>query len=249
MPTDMRLLDRQTRLLGYLTSSSAIFGDDADIPQDQVVRGFDRRSLRLEARFSHEKRMEKIIAVFPKTFRLLGADRAVIIREFVASFPPTNIARIDNARQFYECLSTHWRTVSQEPPYLADVAACEFAFAKVRSGVGLPDGRLANGRALRCGAVRRRYDIALLRCAYNVRSIFEDDAQEPALIKRDTRLAIAIPPGAEQPQIFEVHPSIFEFLVGLDDWIDQCQLGAASGLELDGLISELARRGLVEVHI
>jgi hypothetical protein len=74
----------------------------------------DPRLLCLEARFSHEKRMAKIVTVFPKTFRLLGADRAAIVREaivreFVAACPPTDITRIENARQFHDFLCARWR--------------------------------------------------------------------------------------------------------------------------------------------
>ena len=39
------------------------------------LQGIDRGMLHLEARFSHEKRMEKIAAVFPVTFALIGAGR------------------------------------------------------------------------------------------------------------------------------------------------------------------------------
>src|ERR1700722_683741 len=103
-PMTTRLLDRQVRLLEYLTSSGAIFGDETDAALDQSLQGIDRRMLHLEARFSQEKRMEKIIAVFPKTFRLLGADRVAIVRKFVEAWPPTDITRIENARQFYDFL-------------------------------------------------------------------------------------------------------------------------------------------------
>jgi hypothetical protein len=134
-----RLLDRQVRLLDYLTSSGAIFGEGGDAPLDQALHGMAPRLLRLEACFSHEKRMEKIITVFPKTFLLLGSDRAAIfresiVREFVAACPPTDITRIENARQFHDFLCARWRHQPPEPPYLRDVAACEFAIAKVRVG-------------------------------------------------------------------------------------------------------------------
>ena len=67
-----RLLDRQAKLLAYLTSGEAIFGDKSGVPIDPALQGIDRALLHVEARFSHEKRMEKIAAVFPKTFALLG---------------------------------------------------------------------------------------------------------------------------------------------------------------------------------
>src|SRR2546422_154417 len=67
-----RLLDRQVSLLEYLTSGQAIFGDRAEPTLDQPLQEIDRGLLHLEARFSHEKRMEKIVAVFPKTFEVLS---------------------------------------------------------------------------------------------------------------------------------------------------------------------------------
>src|SRR4051794_29296384 len=99
-----RLLDRQISLLEYLTSSNAIFGnriDSAlDLADDLADWASSRALLDLEARFSYEKRMHKITAVFPRTFELLGEHRAEIVREFVRACPPTDIDRLDNARQF-----------------------------------------------------------------------------------------------------------------------------------------------------
>jgi hypothetical protein len=85
--------------------------------------------LRLEARFSHEKRMRKIQAVFPHSLRLLGGARDEIVRDFAEAAPPIDISRIENARQFYDSLCTSWRQRSPDPAHLRDVAACDFAFA------------------------------------------------------------------------------------------------------------------------
>jgi penicillin-insensitive murein endopeptidase len=186
----MRLLDRQARLLDYLTSSSTIFGGDADAPLDQALHGIDLRLLRLEARFSHEKRMEKIIAVFPNTFRLLGPDRATIVREFVNAFPPADSARMENARQFYDFLCDHWRNAPPEPPYLNDVAACEFACAGVRGGLAPARPEPAGGKPPRPSSIRRNPNSVLLRCGHDVRTIFEDGGEGGAApTRRDTLLA------------------------------------------------------------
>jgi hypothetical protein len=242
----MRLLDRQIRLLEYLTSSDAIFGEDGDATADPALQGMDSRMLRLEARFSHEKRMEKIIAVFPKTCRLLGAELAAVAQEFVEAWPPTGITRIENGRQFYETLSARWRRLPPQPPYLQDVSACEFAIARVRVGTGTPPDRAASSKELPGGAIRRPPEIILLRCAYDIRPIVEDDAEEVTVVRRDTPLVIAIPPGAAHPAVFEVLPPVYDVLAALDDWTARFELGAAS--EVDELISELAQYGLVEVH-
>src|SRR4051794_37897459 len=93
-----RLLDRQVRLLEYLTSGEAIFRDNRKGTIDPALQGIDRGMLDIEARFSHEKRMEKIAAVFPVTFDLLGAGLDGIVRNFVEACPPSDISRIENAR-------------------------------------------------------------------------------------------------------------------------------------------------------
>jgi hypothetical protein len=242
----MRLLDRQVRLLDYLTSSGAIFGEEGVATLDPALQGMDPRLLRLEACFSHEKRMEKIIAVFPKTYRLLGAERFAIVQAFVKAWPPTDIARIENARQFYDFLSSRWRLEPPEPPYLEDVAACEFACARVRGSVRATLGEPVSDKQPGRDAIRRHPDIVLLRCVYNIRPILEDDAEQAAQAKRDTPIAVAIPPGAEHPRIFEVPPPVFDVLGVLDDWTDRSELGTAP--EVDELICELAQSGLIEVR-
>src|SRR5882724_9124668 len=131
-----RLFDRQVSLLDYLTSGTAIFGDKSDTSLDRFLEGFDRDMLRLEACFSYRKRMEKILAAFPKTFELLGSRQDSIVREFVETCPPVDISRLVNARQFHDFLFAGWQRERPQPPYLRDVAACELACAEVRVDVG-----------------------------------------------------------------------------------------------------------------
>src|SRR5207344_1433911 len=96
-----RLRDRQSSLIHYLTSGAAIFDNSDHQPVDPALRGIDRRLLGIEARFSFEKRMEKIAAVFPRTLELLVADHDTLFREFVEACPPFAIGRLENARQFH----------------------------------------------------------------------------------------------------------------------------------------------------
>jgi hypothetical protein len=240
------LLDRQVRLLEYLTSNSAIFGDENDALLDPALQGIDRRMLRLEARFSHGKRMAKIIAVFPQTFQLLGAERAAIVCEFVEACPPISITRLYNARQFYEFLCARWQHRSSEPPYLRDVAACEFAYAKARVGAEARVSAAANGERTPQAGIRRHPDIAMLRCAYDIRPIFEAGSGHAAPVERDTPLVVAVPPNALYPKVFEVLPPVFDVLAVIDDWTDRSLLGATP--EVDELVRDLAEHGLVEVH-
>jgi hypothetical protein len=237
-----RLLQRQISLLEYLTSADAIFGEGIDAPPMPHLQGFDLAPLRLEACFSHEKRMEKIIAAFPRTFDLLGDDQAAVVRDFVAACPSVDIRRIENARQFYYFVCARWETTPPQPPYLRDVASCELAIATIRiKHKARPSQPVAAGHTMR---FRRNRDAVFLPCAYDIRPIFEGGASEaPAL--RDVMLAILIPPGNDEPTIFEVPASVYGLLVELDTWTDRATLGPMEGL--DELISDLADHGLLEV--
>jgi hypothetical protein len=241
-----RLLDRQVSLLKYLTDGSAIFGERADAALDGALRGIDLRLLHLEARFSHEKRMEKIAAVFPRTFELLGVKRDSIIREFVQACPPADISRIENARQFNEFLHGRWQRQAPNPPYLPDVVACEFALAQVRVAADCSPTELPKtGAGSRGSGARRSPGVALLRCAYDVRELFEHGSGSIP-IARDTWLAIAVPRHAGEPQIFELDPVAYDLLDALDDWTDAAAFGGAP--DANDLLTDLAAAGLLQVR-
>jgi hypothetical protein len=241
-----RLLERQVRLLEFLTSSAAIFGDNDDSSVDLAPQGFDRGLLRLEARFSYEKRMDKIARVFPKTFKLLGGDRDAIVRAFVEAWPPVEMSRLENGCEFYDFLCGRWRSVPPDPPYLRDVAACELACLRVRVGAEERLVEQAQGRPPPRNGVRRHPGFILLRCAHDIRPIFEGDSAGAAPAKRDVPLVVGSPPSGDQPRVFEVLAAAFDLLAALDDWTDPATFGAAP--ELKQLIAELAEHGLVEVH-
>jgi hypothetical protein len=115
---------------------------------------------------------------------------------------------------------------------------------------------VAAERAMR---FRRNRDAVFLPCAHDIRPIFEghlseDSASEDSASeapaseapeRRDVMLAILIPPGTDQPAIFEVPASVYGLLVELDSWTDLAALGPMEGL--DELISDLAEHGLLEV--
>jgi hypothetical protein len=242
-----RLLDRQVSLLNYLTSGSAIFGDKRDDPLDPALRGIDSSLLRIEARFSHDKRMEKIIAVFPKTFALLGADRETLVRDFVDACPPMDISRLENARQFHAFLRRRWHHEPPIPPYLRDVAACELACAKARD--------TAESRALEAnegahtparGHIRRHPGVILLRTAYDIRPMFEDTSAAAVPMERDTMLAFTLSSGGDEPSVLELVPEIFDLLAVLEKWTDPGTFDVAP--QAHELIADLAQAGLVEVR-
>jgi hypothetical protein len=239
-----RLLDRQASLLAYLTSRDAIFGDRTDAPLARELQGIDPALLHLEARFSYEKRLEKIASVFPRTLAILGDGWGPIFQDFVDACPPMDVTRLANARQFHEFLLTRWRRDPPQPAYLPDVAACELARAEVRRAHDEPAMPAANERSRR--GIRRRPGIVLLRCGYDIRPIFEPEGGNADPPKRDTALAVAMPPAADQPGVFELLPPVFDFLAALDDWIDPATLEAARDFE--ELIRDLAAHGLLEVR-
>ena len=102
-----RLLDRQVSLLDYLTSGTAIF-DKNSPAAPPALHGIDPVLLHFEARFSYDKRMEKISAAFPRTLAILG-DTPGVLRRFAEARPPADIGRLANARQFHAFLSDRWR--------------------------------------------------------------------------------------------------------------------------------------------
>jgi hypothetical protein len=238
-----RLLNRQVKLLDYLTSGAAIFGED-DASLHPALQGIDPALLRLEARFSYQKRIDKIVAVFPKTFRLLGDRQAAVLRDFVEACPPSDISRLANARQFHDFLLRQRQP--PEPPHLRDVAGCELASATVRAR-GQPDELTEKTDERRAAprGIRRHPGLVLLRCAYDIRPIFEENSVEIVPVERDTPLAVAVPDGGGEPRIFELASVVFDLLAVLDDWIDPATFGSAP--ELDELIRHLSEHGLVEV--
>jgi hypothetical protein len=241
-----RLLDRQTSLLEYLTSSGAIFGERRDASADPVRLGIDDRLLRLEARFSHEKRMEKIIGVFSRTFEILGDSQDAIVREFVDACPSSDISRFENARQFHDFLSARWRRKPPQPPHLPDVAACELACAKVRANA---EGQLSEtekkAKEPRRG-IRRPPGLVLLRCSYDIRNIFEGDLRAGTPTNRDTLLAVYLPPGTDQPRIFELLAVVFNLLTALNDWTDPAVFREIP--EFEEVLADLCENRLLEVH-
>jgi hypothetical protein len=236
-------LDRQNSLLDHLTSGAAIFGETA-VPSPAPGRlGIDAGLLCLEARFSHQKRMEKIEWVLPRTLELLGSGRDAMVRGFVEACPPVSIGWLANARQFHDFLARRWRDQAPEPAHLPDVAACELAYASL---YGRDQPAFAGTVAAAPGRIRRHPAVLLVRCRHDVRSVLEGGDGEAPVAARNTPLAMAMAPGAEHPTISELSPDLFEFLELLDDFVD---LTTTAGLpDLNDLIGDLCRRGFLEVQ-
>jgi hypothetical protein len=235
------LLERQVSLLHHLTDAGAIFGTGADAIAPALA-GIDPGLMRLEARFSHDKRMEKIAAVFPRTFELLGAERDAILRAFTEACPPVAIERIVNARQFSEFLGERWRVAPPRLPYLPDVAACELALATARGDERGEGDRDDSGDAV----MRRHPSAVLLRCRFDVRPLFEPEAAGRDIAGRETLLAAARRPGTPDPEMLELPTALFDLLSVLDDWT--ALEDVAREPEFDALADELVAAGLLEVR-
>jgi hypothetical protein len=272
------LLERQVSLIAHLTSSAAIFGGAGGSVPD--LEGIDPALLRVEARFSYAKRMEKITAVLPRTFELLGSSLDTHVRAFVESCPPTTLGRLENACQFHRYLLSCWTRQAPDPPYIGDVAAFEIAWAKVDADPEHHSSdRATPADHVPRGSIRRCPHVILLRCGYDIRPIFEAPLRavppgstgvSPALdravavigsagrtpavpggeggvpVKRDTPLVVALPPGADGPQVLEVIPALFDLLSVLNDWTGP--QGLDDDPDFAKLVADLAARGLVDVR-
>jgi len=218
-----RLLQRQARLVEHLTSSAGIFGAVRDISNDPALQGLDLALLHLEARFSHEKR--------------------TMIREFVKACPPTGISWLGNARQFHAFLRARWRHKPPLPAHLPDIAAYEIAYATVRAGERHGPARLAEASA---GTVRCHPSAVLLYCAHDIRPLLEGRAGNDTPARRETRLAVTMLPGTDEPRVSELSRDLFELLEMLDRFIDPSIFHDMPDVEM--LIQNLAAGGLIEVH-
>jgi hypothetical protein len=236
------LLERQAGLLEYLTSGGAIFGE-GDLSLAQF--GLNRGLLHLEAKYSHQKRMEKIEAVLGRTLDLLGSERAPIVRAFAQACPPTSIGRLDNARQFHAFLRTRWREHAPEPPCLPDIAAFEIAYAGVER-----EHQARADRAAGPGTIRRQRTVALLRCAYDIAPLlkgpFPTRRGSPGLkTRRDTYLALAMPESAAAPVVYALSRELFAVVELLDEFTDPDEF--ADIPDADAIIAHFISTGLVEV--
>jgi hypothetical protein len=238
-----QLLERQARLVEHLTSGAGIFSTARGLSNDPALHGLDLGLLHLEARFSYEKRMQKIEWVLTRTLELLGDRRAALTRAFVDACPPTGISWLQNARQFHDFLKSHWLREAPTPAFLPDVAAYEIAYATVRAGeTALPPLSEASIDASP-GAIRRHPGAALLRCAHDIRSLLE--GRDGAPERREMRLAVTMLPGTDAPQVSELSADLYELVEMLDAFVDRAIFEDTP--EAEKLIQSLATGGLIEV--
>jgi hypothetical protein len=153
-----------------------------------------------------------------------------------------DIGRLGNAQQFFDFLSERLNRAQMEPPWLLDVAACELACAQVRAHTKAGESTIVDTVA---GAVRCRPGAVLLRCTYDVRSVFEDRAGAGPEVKGHTLLVVFIPPHVDRVQICEIGREVFDLLAACRQWTDPATFGLVRS---DELVSDLVARGLLEVR-
>jgi hypothetical protein len=241
-----RLLDRQAELLEHLTSGAGIFGVDRGRLAAGSVLGIHEGLLHLEARFSHDKRMQKIEWVLSRTLDLLNGSRTPIVRDFIEACPPVSISWLENARQFHDFLKIRWHHERPAPPHLPDIAAYELAYATVRAGEIRGSTLPENASGAPAGAVRLHPTAVLLHCEYDIRPVLEGRTHASAATRRETRLAVAMPPGTDEPLVSELSSDIFELLEMLDQFTDPAIFEETP--EAHRLITGLVARGLLEVR-
>jgi hypothetical protein len=144
-------------------------------------------------------------------------------------------------------LSVRWQCEPPKPTYLPDVAACELAMAEARNVVEdheRPATKSRSGGSER--SIRHRRSVVPLRCAYDIRSIFEAGPGKAVPPKHDTSLVVTFPAGFRDVRILEVAPVVVDALRLLDDWVDPSTLDALGDRE--NLVSHLAAHDLIEVR-
>ena len=95
-------------------------------------------------------------------------------------------------------------------------------------------------------SIRRRRSVVPLRCAHDIRSIFDAGSGKAVPPKRDTSLVVTLPAGFHDVRIVEVAPVVVDALTLLDDWAYSSTLDAFGDRE--NLVSHLAAHEFIEVR-
>lgn len=219
----MRLIDRQTNLLRHLTSQAFIFGteDLGSAALDPDLHGMDVRRLRLEAEFSYSKRAKKLRQTFERTANLLGRRFPEVVRDFAAACPPRSYERYPDAKRFFDHFLERWARRPPTPAWAADVAAVELALARARTF--RPEDMEREAAAERPDRsprpLRRTHPCAVLvRCAHDVRPLFESARSREKVRPRPLRLAVLASRGRRRPAVMELPPEAFALLEEAAEW-------------------------------
>lgn len=218
------LLERQTALLSYLTDPRQYDRK----PEADGLFGIDPYRLRLEGRFSLEKRAGKLLAVFPRSFEAMRKTPGADLKSFATACPPFSITRYDNGAQFLGFVRGLWETNPPEPRWLPDLAALELAMSKVAQIDPSDD---EDAPAVEEGAYfRLRTGVEFLTVQFDIRPLLANPEADLSPEKRQVFLVIAPPAVSGPPRIFELKQQPFEFLNALQGWTALAGVGAFAAL-------------------
>lgn len=249
--SNQSLLERQTRLLEHLTSSEFIFcrGKTEEAFSDPDIRGLDIGRLRLEAEFSYEKRLDRIIQIFSRTFQHYSGDAAALRRAFVDTNPPRTYERYPDARAFYEFLVERWENEPADPAFLPDIAKFEITMCKVRT-FRPSDVNRALAENPPPGSVFRLHPCAeIVSFEHDIRKIVSPNGSSSTPPRGKIFVVMAMIEGRRQPLILDIPENSFEILDAARDWMpfDPNDLKLEDGVPSPPLIvRRLQPKGIVQ---
>ncbi len=250
-----RLIDRQTKLLRHVTSPAFIFGTEEleSEARDPDLEGMDIRRLRLEAEFSHNKRMKKLRQAFQRTAALLGHEFSAITRDYAAAHPPKTYQRYPDAKSFFDYFLENWAHKPSTPMWAADVAAIELALSRARTlrPTAMESKTMAECPKEPCSSWHRTHPCAMLmRCGHDVRPLFEPARSGEAVTRRQAHVAVLASRGRRRPLVMEVAPEAFALMERAAEWtmLNPAPVSSDAATTDKALIEHLAGQGLMLVR-
>lgn len=250
-----RLIDRQTRLLRHMTSPAFIFGTEelASAVQDPDLEGMDIPRLRLEAEFSHSKRMKKLRQTFQRTAALWGHEFSAITRDYASAHPPRTYERYPDAKCFFDYFLENWAHKPSTPAWAVDMAAIELALSRARTlrPTAMENEAVAECPKQPCSSWYRTHPCAMLmRCGYDVRPLFEPARAGEAVTQRQIHVAVLASRGRRRPLVMELAPDAFALMERSAVWtmLDLEPVSNSPAAVDKALIEHLAGQSLVLVH-
>ena len=240
------LLERQKDLVEFLCDPRAFKASPGTQQTSSPIPGIDGARLKLIGEQALQKRFEKIRAVLPKSFDVMGSDIGPLFEDFAHRYPPSHIGRLENARQFVEFVSERRHSSPFYSPFLTDLLKFEFALWSARfdqkSGRdgGARDKRQKEFRSSRM--VCLAHSVQLLLLNHDIRPLLEHSGNKESIRPRKTYLAIRFDAELDDVRIFEVSRKIYEILNGLSR---PSRVGEETLASQSDILQELAERGIV----
>ena len=246
-----RLIDRQIGLLRHLTGEAFMFGtsDLAAAALDPDLQGMDIARLRLEAEFSHSKRIGRIRETFARTASMYGSRFTGVLREFAVACPPRTYERYPDARDFFDWFEKRCTDDPLVPVWTVDVARIEIALARARTfrPSEMEEEALARSPNDASSAWYRTHPcVVLTHCRYDVGPLFAPERSDEGIVRRDLTLATLASRRRRPPEIMEILPQAFALLERSFAW---SRLGpetaSSEGASTRALVMNLSLQGLM----